>query len=201
MLGRSRLSRGQRGGRAEERVWAGFGCESTGAGSLVVMGLAENAGCSATLNLSSLITHFMNSVMFVALCLRRSVRDIGGSHFRPTRFQIQLTPLRNTTSPPSLSHTCALLHPPPCASRSISKHCMIIGNLITPGLSDGGPVLPNHICIEWPKAKEVWPDSNAKRAPTMPSPQGNKWTFCLVATNIAKSNFYSSYCSFRLHTG
>lgn len=103
----------------------------------------------------------MNSVMFAARCLRRSVRDIGVSHFRPTRFQIQLTPSCNTTS--SLTHTHTQ---PPHASRSISEHCVIILNLITSGLSDGGPVLPNHICIEWPKAEEVRPDSS----PPLPSP-------------------------------
>lgn len=91
--------------------------------------------------------------MFAALCLRPSVRDIGGSHFRPTRFQIQLTPSRNTTSTHTHTHTS------PHASRSISEHCVIILNLITSGLSDGGPVLPNYICIEWPKAEEVLPDS------------------------------------------
>ncbi|MEQ2306613.1 hypothetical protein AMECASPLE_009962 [Ameca splendens] len=108
----------------------------------------------------------MNSVMFAALCTRHSMRDITGSHFRPTRFQIQLTPSRSTTS--VFTHTTSprtqtLIECSPTptlhASRSILEHCMSIPNLITLELSGGGPVLPNHICTELPKADKSRLDS------------------------------------------
>ena len=107
--------------------------------------------------------------MFAALCLRHSVRDIGGSHFRPTGFQIQLTTPCNSTSSHAHAHTHTDTQQPPHASRSISERCVIILNIITAGLCDGGPALPNHIYIEWPKAEEVRPDSQTpSTAPTPP---------------------------------
>lgn len=52
--------------------------------------------------------------MFAALCLKRSVPDVGRSHFSLTRFQIQLTPSPNTTSRAGSAHalTRRLQNPP-----------------------------------------------------------------------------------------
>lgn len=100
----------------------------------------------------------MNSVMFAALCLRHSVRDIGGSHFSSDKISDSI----NSIVQHHLTYTHTHTHhlpTSPHASRSISKHGVIILNLITSELSDASPVLPNHIYIEWPKAEEVCLDS------------------------------------------